>query len=114
MVILGVHNDADHSDLDGKAQAALQGIRQQQLTQSLPLMAHFNGQASKAYNGKRKAGESVQVPGRQVLLSDSRHGQAVETANSQSFHGNVGAAYIGLGMLASKPPKIFIQGFNTA
>ena len=82
MVILGVHNDTDHFNLDGKPQAALQGIRQQQLTQSLPLMAHFHGQTSKACNGKRKVGESVQVLGRQVLLSDSRHGQAVETANS--------------------------------
>ena len=82
MVILGVHNDADHSNLDGKSQAALQGVRQQQLTQSLPLMAHFNGQAGKAGNGKRKVGESVQVLGRQVLLSDSRHSQTVETANS--------------------------------
>lgn len=114
MFILGVHNDANHSNLDGKPQATLQGIRQQQLAESLPLMAPFNGQASKACNGKRKVGESVQVPGRQVLLSDSRHGHAVEAANSQSLHGNVGAAYIGIGMLASKPPKIFIQCFNAA
>jgi len=70
MVILGVHNDTDHSNLDGKPQAAPQGIPQQQLTQSLPLMAHLNGQASKARNGKRKVGESVQVPGRQVHLSN--------------------------------------------
>lgn len=77
-------------------------------------MAHFNGQASKACNGKRKVGESVQAPGRQVLLSDSRHGQAVQTANSETFHGNVGAAYIGIGMLAGKPPKIFIQCLNAA
>jgi hypothetical protein len=31
MGILGVHNDADHSNLDGKPQAALQGVRQEQL-----------------------------------------------------------------------------------